>query len=87
MNIKFQIYPQTNSLRKSKKSRDDASALYKGPGGAELPKDVLMDLTQFTRKRSHAVIDVWWLYDDGGLTLLLPYIINTRKTWHSCKLR
>lgn len=77
----------SNSLRKAKKSRDDASALYKGPGGVELPKDVLMDLTQFTRKRSHAVIDVWWLYDDGGLTLLLPYIINTRKTWHSCKLR
>jgi hypothetical protein len=23
-------------------------------------------------------IDVWWLYDDGGLTLLLPYILTTR---------
>nr|XP_017034240.1 solute carrier family 12 member 1 isoform X1 [Drosophila kikkawai]XP_017034241.1 solute carrier family 12 member 1 isoform X1 [Drosophila kikkawai] len=77
----------TNSLRKSKLKHDDPASLYKGPGGAELPKEVLSDLTQFTRKRSHAVIDVWWLYDDGGLTLLLPYIISTRRTWQSCKLR
>ncbi|EDX10224.1 GD12726 [Drosophila simulans] len=77
----------SNSLRKSKLKHDDPASLYKGPGGAELPKEVLADLTQFTRKRSHAVIDVWWLYDDGGLTLLLPYIISTRRTWQSCKLR
>ncbi|XP_067646757.1 bumetanide-sensitive sodium-(potassium)-chloride cotransporter isoform X2 [Eurosta solidaginis] len=77
----------TNSLRKSKQKHNDPASLYKGPGGAELPKEVLMELSQFTRKRSHAVIDVWWLYDDGGLTLLLPYIISTRRTWQSCKLR
>ena len=23
-------------------------------------------------------IDVYWLYDDGGLTLLLPHILTTR---------
>uniref|UniRef100_W8AQQ8 Bumetanide-sensitive sodium-(Potassium)-chloride cotransporter n=2 Tax=Ceratitis capitata TaxID=7213 RepID=W8AQQ8_CERCA len=77
----------TNSLRKSKQKHNDPAFLYKGPGGVELPKEILMELTQFTRKRSHAVIDVWWLYDDGGLTLLLPYIISTRRTWQSCKLR
>ncbi|XP_075164790.1 sodium chloride cotransporter 69 isoform X2 [Haematobia irritans] len=77
----------TNSLRKSKTKHDDPAALYKGPGGVELPKEVLHQLSLFTRKRSHAVIDVWWLYDDGGLTLLLPYIISTRRTWQSCKLR
>ena len=32
-------------------------------------------------------IDVWWLYDDGGLTLLIPYILNLRSQWSSCKLR
>ncbi|XP_034482293.1 bumetanide-sensitive sodium-(potassium)-chloride cotransporter [Drosophila innubila] len=78
---------QPNAIRKSKKKHDDPVSLYRGPGGVELPKDVLADLTQFTRKRSHAIIDVWWLYDDGGLTLLLPYIISTRRTWQSCKLR
>ena len=33
------------------------------------------------------IIDVWWLYDDGGLTLLLPHILTTRKQFKSCKLR
>ncbi|XP_032514498.1 bumetanide-sensitive sodium-(potassium)-chloride cotransporter [Danaus plexippus] len=32
-------------------------------------------------------VDVWWLYDDGGLTLLLPYILSTRRAWASCPLR
>lgn len=61
--------------------------MYRGPGGVELPKDILQDLTIFSRKRKEAIIDVWWLYDDGGLTLLLPYIISTRRNWSSCKLR
>ncbi|XP_031332730.1 bumetanide-sensitive sodium-(potassium)-chloride cotransporter [Photinus pyralis] len=39
------------------------------------------------RQKRGATIDVWWLYDDGGLTLLLPYIINTRRSWNSCRLR
>ena len=30
---------------------------------------------------------MWWLYDDGGLTLLLPYILTTRKQFAGCKLR
>ena len=61
--------------------------LYKGPGGAELPKEILNELSQFSTKRKDAVIDVWWLYDDGGLTLLLPYIISTRRNWNSARLR
>lgn len=32
-------------------------------------------------------IDVWWLYDDGGLTLLLPYILTTRAQFSRCHLR
>ena len=32
-------------------------------------------------------IDVWWLYDDGGLTLLLPYLLTQRNQWSECKLR
>ncbi|RXG73338.1 Solute carrier family 12 member 2 [Armadillidium vulgare] len=32
-------------------------------------------------------IDVWWLYDDGGLTLLVPHIIASRHQWSKCKLR
>nr|CAI5860667.1 unnamed protein product [Callosobruchus analis] len=39
------------------------------------------------KQRRSGTIDVWWLYDDGGLTLLLPYIVSTRRNWSSCKLR
>ena len=33
------------------------------------------------------LIDVYWLYDDGGLTLLLPHILTTRAKFAKCKLR
>lgn len=39
------------------------------------------------KKKQKGTIDVWWLYDDGGLTMLLPYIISTRQNWSHCKLR
>lgn len=79
-----------NYLRKTNKRGagiEKVDPLYTAPGGGELPKNVLQELTQFTRKRNNAIIDVYWLYDDGGLTLLLPYIISTRRHWDSCKLR
>lgn len=71
----------------SKRASEHRSSLYIAPDGTELPKYVIQELTQFTRKRNKAVIDVYWLYDDGGLTLLLPYIISTRRNWEAAKLR
>lgn len=51
-------------------------------------KIIPSELLYFKNKqRKGGTIDVWWLYDDGGLTLLLPYIISTRKSWRDCKLR
>lgn len=73
--------------KNSKKDKEPQEELYHGPGGAPLSQEVLNELTTFSRKQTNAVIDVWWLYDDGGLTLLLPYIISTRRNFDSCKLR
>jgi len=39
------------------------------------------------KRRPRGVIDVWWLIDDGGLTLLVPYLISRHKFWSWCKLR
>ncbi|CAF0721500.1 unnamed protein product [Didymodactylos carnosus] len=39
------------------------------------------------RQISSAIIDVWWLSDDGGLTLLIPYLLRRRKRWKECQLR
>ncbi|XP_037954068.1 bumetanide-sensitive sodium-(potassium)-chloride cotransporter-like isoform X2 [Teleopsis dalmanni] len=44
-------------------------------------------LTVFTRKQPKSTIDVFWLYDDGGLTMLLPHIISMRSNWKQCDLR
>jgi len=33
------------------------------------------------------VIDVWWMIDDGGLCMLIPYIMKLHKFWNRCKLR
>ncbi|XP_055351992.1 solute carrier family 12 member 2-like isoform X2 [Paramacrobiotus metropolitanus] len=32
-------------------------------------------------------IHVWWLYDDGGLGLLLPYLLTQSSPWRGCKLK
>lgn len=40
-----------------------------------------------SKEKSSAIIDVWWLFDDGGLTLLLPYLLRRRKRWRNCRFR
>jgi len=62
-------------------------AVYHGVDGAPLAKSVVADITQFQAKKRKGTIDVWWLYDDGGLTLLLPYILTTRSQFSDCSLR
>lgn len=39
------------------------------------------------KQKKGGYIDVWWLYDDGGLTLLLPYLISANLLWKDTKLR
>lgn len=46
-----------------------------------------IEMNYFNIKQEKGLIDVWWLYDDGGLTMLLPYIINMRSNWAKCKIR
>ncbi|XP_046634321.1 bumetanide-sensitive sodium-(potassium)-chloride cotransporter-like [Daphnia pulicaria] len=73
-------------LKKNKK-KGSRENLFTDPSGNPLPKELLNSVTLFQRKQKKGIIDVWWLYDDGGLTLLLPYILTTRPNWSSCKLR
>ncbi|KAF3695389.1 Solute carrier family 12 member 2 [Channa argus] len=42
---------------------------------------------QFKKKQGKGTIDVWWLYDDGGLTLLIPYLLTNRSKWGDCRIR
>ncbi|CAG7838639.1 unnamed protein product [Allacma fusca] len=71
----------------AKKSKEEAASLYTGLDGTPLPSDMLAKVTQFTKKQKKGTIDVWWLYDDGGLTILIPYILSTRSEFSDCQLR
>uniref|UniRef100_A0A8C8SI35 Solute carrier family 12 member 1 n=1 Tax=Pelusios castaneus TaxID=367368 RepID=A0A8C8SI35_9SAUR len=53
----------------------------------EFNQRLLEASNQFKKKQGKGTIDVWWLFDDGGLTLLIPYILTLRKKWKDCKLR
>ena len=78
------------SKSKSKKNGTTkvSSTVYKGSDGKPLPRETINEITQFqSSNRKTGCIDVWWLYDDGGLTLLLPYILTTRAQYSNCSLR
>uniref|UniRef100_A0A8B9VUM8 Solute carrier family 12 member 1 n=1 Tax=Anas zonorhyncha TaxID=75864 RepID=A0A8B9VUM8_9AVES len=53
----------------------------------EFNQKLLESSTQFKKKQGKGTIDIWWLFDDGGLTILIPYILTIRKKWKNCKLR
>ncbi|XP_059080861.1 bumetanide-sensitive sodium-(potassium)-chloride cotransporter-like isoform X2 [Tigriopus californicus] len=80
--------PKAEPQKKEKRTRKVSTAVYHGADGKPLAKNIVNEITLFQHKKSKAgVIDVWWLYDDGGLTLLLPYILTTRAQYSECKLR
>jgi solute carrier family 12 sodium/potassium/chloride transporter 2 len=81
---------KTDSLAapvQDKKTRKISTAVYRGTDGNRLDNNVIASIQQFQQKERTGFIDVWWLYDDGGLTLLIPHIFKTRKQFKNCKLR
>ncbi|XP_061231807.1 solute carrier family 12 member 3 isoform X2 [Neopsephotus bourkii] len=43
--------------------------------------------TIFQSEQGKKTIDIYWLFDDGGLTLLIPYLMGRKKRWGKCKIR
>ncbi|XP_016332276.1 solute carrier family 12 member 2-like isoform X2 [Sinocyclocheilus anshuiensis] len=73
-------------------SVQNSPAVQKEKRSPTLPLNVadqrLLDASQqFQQKQGKGTIDVWWLFDDGGLTLLIPYLIANKKKWKDCKIR
>jgi hypothetical protein len=56
------------SPKLSKNQKSDIPK-YVGPEGEPLPASILNNITRFQRKQPKGLIDVWWLYDDGGTLL------------------
>ncbi|XP_022110096.1 solute carrier family 12 member 4-like isoform X1 [Acanthaster planci] len=38
-------------------------------------------------KFESGTIDVWWIVHDGGMLVLLPFLLRQHKVWKNCKLR
>ncbi|XP_061447374.1 solute carrier family 12 member 6 isoform X6 [Rhineura floridana] len=36
---------------------------------------------------SEGNIDVWWIVHDGGMLMLLPFLLKQHKVWRKCKIR
>lgn len=44
-------------------------------------KELLASINQFQTRVKKATVDVWWLYDDGGLSLLLPHLLTLQNSF------
>ncbi|XP_074603678.1 sodium chloride cotransporter 69 isoform X2 [Brevipalpus obovatus] len=90
------VMSQMNSNESSDESLPPTPIVYNDQNGIKnsdeasqpcIPKNMLSTISQYQKKQKKSTIDVWWLYDDGGLTMLLPFILSTKKLWSGCKLR
>uniref|UniRef100_A0A0M3IPL5 SLC12 domain-containing protein n=1 Tax=Ascaris lumbricoides TaxID=6252 RepID=A0A0M3IPL5_ASCLU len=78
---------------KSRSDEDLKSSLSKKRGFktsilTEKQKKLAIQMNRFHRKVKNGVIDVWWLYDDGGVTLLIPHLLRLPKAYlEGAKLR
>lgn len=39
------------------------------------------------RDQLTGTIDVWWIMHDGGLLILLPFLLRQHRVWRGCKMR
>uniref|UniRef100_A0A183EJV8 SLC12 domain-containing protein n=1 Tax=Gongylonema pulchrum TaxID=637853 RepID=A0A183EJV8_9BILA len=40
-----------------------------------------------SQERVHGHVDVWWIVHDGGMLMLLPFLLMQTKTWRNTRLR
>ncbi|XP_078458000.1 solute carrier family 12 member 3-like isoform X2 [Lampetra planeri] len=60
-----------------------------GSGAAD-PEAAITDAqtpSSFQGSQGKKYVDIYWLFDDGGLSLLIPYLLTRKKRWRNCKLR
>ncbi|KAH9102875.1 hypothetical protein LEN26_015438 [Aphanomyces euteiches] len=46
-----------------------------------------MHLLPTNEEKKRGNIDVWWVLHDGGLLLLMPYLLKLHRVWRKCSLR
>ena len=50
-----------------------------------VPKGINWFPSNEDRMKGH--IDIWWVVHDGGLLMLLPFLLRQHKVWKHCYLR
>ncbi|CAM9584114.1 unnamed protein product [Chrysoparadoxa australica] len=56
--------------------------------GTRCAVGVLRGVDEVGKERiSGGTVDVWWLVDDGGLTILIPHLLTLHNNWKNCKIR
>ncbi|XP_033838068.1 solute carrier family 12 member 7-like isoform X1 [Periophthalmus magnuspinnatus] len=40
-----------------------------------------------SKRLREGTIDVWWIVHDGGLLMLLPFLLRQHKVWRKCRMR
>ncbi|XP_064611354.1 solute carrier family 12 member 4-like isoform X2 [Liolophura sinensis] len=46
-----------------------------------------VDMFPPSSQKLSGTIDVWWIVHEGGLLMLLPFLLRQHKTWKNCRLR
>ncbi|XP_059905839.1 solute carrier family 12 member 2 isoform X2 [Gadus macrocephalus] len=82
----------SSKLSSKATSLQNSPAVQKDKKSPSMPLNVsdqrLLEASQqFQKKQGKGTVDVWWLFDDGGLTLLIPYLLINKKRWKDCKIR
>lgn len=50
-----------------------------------IPKGI--DMFPESSERLQGNIDIWWIVHDGGLLMLLPFLLTQHRIWTKCKMR
>jgi len=74
--VEANVHPERTQLEKMSLIRRRSSRRL-----TAAQRELLSSINRFQRKVKKGTIDVWWLYDDGGLTLLIPYLLTQQKSY------
>ena len=52
-----------------------------------IPKVIFKSMNQFQVVQKTGPIDIWWLYDTGGICILVAFILRNHHHWKNSKIR
>uniref|UniRef100_A0A452T0H1 Solute carrier family 12 member 3 n=1 Tax=Ursus maritimus TaxID=29073 RepID=A0A452T0H1_URSMA len=83
--------PESSRMIFFKWWREERGTLVTCPSAPAVDPEALVQEEQastiFQSEQGRKSIDIYWLFDDGGLTLLIPYLLGRKKRWSGCRIR